>query len=144
MVSAAIIRKISGVTEWLNEKGGGNKWTPAGVDPATGEMNGLINLMDQNPSKIEHLITSYTGGLGRMGARIYRYCSSPDEERVVRDIPFINAFLTDVRKEINPNTEYYDIRQKYESLDYWARNNWKNGEIPPYYNSPEEANRAQQ
>ena len=135
---------ISGVTEWLNEKGGGNKWTPAGVDPATGEMNGLINLMDQNPSKIEHLITSYTGGLGRMGARIYRYCSSPDEERVVRDIPFINAFLTDVRKEINPNTEYYDIRQKYESLDYWARNNWKNGEIPPYYNSPEEANRAQQ
>ena len=135
---------ISGVTEWLNEKGGGNKWTPAGVDPATGEMNGLINLMDQNPSKIEHLITSYTGGLGRMGARIYRYCSSPDEERVVRDIPFINAFLTDVRKEINPNMEYYDIRQKYESLDYWARNNWKNGEIPPYYNSPEEANRAQQ
>lgn len=133
---------ISGVTEWLNEAGGGNQWTPAGFDPETGTINGLVNLMDQNPSKIEHLLTSYTGGLGRMGARIYRYVSSSDEERAVRDIPFINAFLTDVRKEINPNTEYYDIRDKYESLNYWFRKNQKEGTYPPFYHSDEEAQKA--
>ena len=133
---------ISGVTEWLNEVGGGNQWTPAGIDPETGNINGLVNLLDQNPSKIEHLLTSYTGGLGRMGARIYRYVSSPDEERAVRDIPFINAFLTDVRKEINPNTEYYDIRDKYESLNYWFRKHQKEGTYPPFYHSDEEAQKA--
>lgn len=133
---------ISGVTEWLNEVGGGNQWTPAGFDPETGTINGLVNLLDQNPSKIEHLLTSYTGGLGRMGARIYRYVSSPDEERAVRDIPFINAFLTDVRKEINPNTEYYDIRDKYESLNYWFRKHQKEGTYPPFYHSDEEAQKA--
>lgn len=133
---------ISGVTEWLNEVGGGNQWTPAGIDPEIGNINGLVNLLDQNPSKIEHLLTSYTGGLGRMGARIYRYVSSPDEERAVRDIPFINAFLTDVRKEINPNTEYYDIRDKYESLNYWFRKHQKEGTYPPFYHSDEEAQKA--
>ena len=77
-----------------------------------------------------------------MGARIYRYVSSPDEERAVRDIPFINAFLTDVRKEINPNTEYYDIRDKYESLNYWFRKHQKEGTYPPFYHSDEEAQKA--
>lgn len=134
--NANIISKT--VTKWLNELGGGNQWTPAGMRK-DGSINKLQNLLDISPSTLDHLAGSYTGGIGRMLLRTFDFITTDGDERTARNWPVFNRFYGEVRKEINPNTRYYDIRAKYQSRHDLFRNNAKNGVYPSYYNSEQEA-----
>lgn len=134
--NANIISKS--VTEWLNELGGGNPWTPAGRRK-DGSVNEWQNWLDISPSTLDHLAASYTGGLGRMLFRTFDFITTSGDERSARNWPVFNRFYGEVRKEINPSTRYYDLRSKYQSRHDLFRNNAKNGHYPPFYNSAQEA-----
>lgn len=127
--------------EWLNEQAGGSTTVPAGMN-AEGEINRWLNLFDINPSKAEHLFSSYGGGVGRLIVRTWRCIAEPGDERRASDIPFINAFLADVEQEENPNTRYYDTKEKLEMLNEVYRRSEREGSFPAYYRSAEEAQAA--
>ncbi|WP_300726190.1 LPD38 domain-containing protein [uncultured Rikenella sp.] len=129
------------VCEWLNEQGGGSTTVPAGMNEK-GEINRWLNLLDVNPSKAEHLLSSYAGGAGRLIVRTWRCIAEPEDERRASDIPFINAFMADVEQEENPNTRYYDTKEKLEMLNEVYRRSEREGGFPAYYGSAEEAQRA--
>lgn len=130
------------VCEWLNEQGGGSTTVPAGMNEK-GEINRWLNLLDVNPSKAEHLLSSYAGGAGRLIGRTWRCIAEPGDERRASDIPFINAFMADVEREENPNTRYYDTKEKLEMLNEVYRRSEREGGFPAYYGSAEEARAAQ-
>ncbi|MDE5944559.1 MAG: hypothetical protein K2G93_03115 [Rikenella sp.] len=127
--------------EWLNEQAGGSTTVPAGMN-AEGEINRWLNLLDVNPSKAEHLFSSYGGGVGRLIVRTWRCIAEPGDERRASDIPFINAFMADVEREENPNTRYYDTKEKLEMLNEVYRRSEREGSFPAYYRSEEEAQAA--
>lgn len=129
------------VCEWLNEQGGGSTTVPAGMNEK-GEINRWLNLLDVNPSKAEHLLSSYGGGSGRLIVRTWRCIAEPGDERRASDIPFINAFMADVEREENPNTRYYDTKEKLEMLNEVYRRSERGGGFPAYYRSAEEAQAA--
>ena len=134
--NANIISKS--VTKWMNELGGGNEWTPAGTRK-DGSVNPWLNALDISPSTLDHLAASYTGGIGRMLLRTFNFVTQSGDERSARNWPVFNRFYGEVRKEVNPNTRYYDIRAKYQSRHDLFRNNAKNGAYPSYYSSEQEA-----
>lgn len=129
------------VCEWLNELGGGSATVPAGMNDR-GEVNRWLNWLDINPSKMEHLFLGYTGGVGRLLVRTWRCIAEPGDELRANDIPFINAFVSEVERGENPSVRYYDLKEKLEMLDDVYRRSEREGGFPAYYPSQEEAQRA--
>ena len=74
--------------------------------------------------------------------RTWRCIAEPGDERRASDIPFINAFMADVEREENPNTRYYDTKEKLEMLNEVYRRSERGGGFPAYYRSAEEAQAA--
>lgn len=104
------------ISKWLNELGGGNAFTPAGISE-NGKRD-IRNLLDISPSTIEHIATSYTGGVGRIIHEAYITLTSSEKE--ARKIPVLNRFYGEAYPK-DPSKEYYDIKRNIE----WVDNNNK-------------------
>ena len=132
------------IAQWvsrnLNELGGGNENTPAGYyldDEGNLRRNWALSLLDISPSTLEHVWTSYTGGLGRELTRTVQFIAGPSEQREIRDIPVINRFFGEMRQGVGENSMYYDLRDQIETRTKLLKKNFKDGELPPYYDTPE-------
>ena len=124
----------------LNELGGGNENTPAGYyldDEGNLRRSWALSLLDISPSTLEHVWTSYTGGLGRELTRTVQFIAGPSEQREIRDIPVINRFFGEMRQGVGENSMYYDLRDQIETRTKLLKKNLKNDEVPPYYDTPE-------
>lgn len=128
------------VSRNLNELGGGNENTPAGYyldDEGNLRRSWALSLLDISPSTLEHVWTSYTGGLGRELTRTVQFIAGPSEQREIRDIPVINRFFGEMRQGVGENSMYYDLRDQIETRTKLLKKNFKDGELPPYYDTPE-------
>ena len=130
------------LSEALNRAGGGDESVPAGYaldKEGNLRVNRLLNLLDISPSTIEHIVTSYTGGLGREIVRGLDMAMTPAVEGELRDIPVINRFVGEMRRGMNENSRYYDIREqlnmRWQLLNKCGRRN----QTPPYYITPGDA-----
>ena len=129
-------------SEFLASLGGGDETTPAGMyldEEGNLRKNRIVNMLDVSPSTIEHLVTSYGGGVARFVLRTLDFILKRGEEREVRNWPVLNRFVGEARKGIDENTRYYDIRTQYNERWALLNKNLKRMKIPPYYGSPEEA-----
>lgn len=113
-------------SEFLNWLGGGNATTPAGVN-AEGRKN-ILNWLDVSPSTIEHIVTSYASGVGKLINETIVTLTSDKKE--VRKIPMINRFYGEVY-ENDPSKEYYDAKSSIE----WINRNIRNSEKLGFKNS---------
>ena len=76
---------------------------------------------DVNPAIVQHLIESYTGGMGKVINKMSRTISMlwDEEARELRNIPIASKFAQSVDEraiERRTNNEYYDLRGEYEKL----------------------------
>ncbi len=92
--------------ELLNNETGGNKYKP-----------GTINL---NPAIAEHLFEGYFGGMAKTVNQTAKTIGMiwNDDERVVRNVPIVNRFVSSSSDERNAysriNEEYYKYKNEYE------------------------------
>ena len=76
---------------------------------------------DINPAIVQHLIESYTGGMGKFISKTTRTISAlwDEDARELRNVPIINKFVQSVDEravERRNNNEYFDLREEYEEL----------------------------
>ena len=128
------------VSRNLNELAGGNENTPAGYyldDTGNLRRNWMLSLLDISPSTLEHVWTSYTGGLGRELTRTVQWIAGPSEQREIRDMPVINRFFGEMQQGSDEISMYYDLRDQIDTRLKLLKKNFKDGELPPYYDTPE-------
>jgi hypothetical protein len=81
-----------------------------------GELKYVPNLMDLNPSKIEHLINGYLGGTGKFAndfiTTFWQFVSM-DDAIDLNNAPFINSFIRNV-----PDAKWQVIRQYQSYQEY--------------------------
>jgi len=118
---------IRAVTDFVAKDIGG-RYGDLKVDIRDGKIKTLNYWLDWNPSKIEHLITSYTGGTGKALSDITTTLTQlavTDEEVDINNVPFINAFIRntpDEKWEII--SDWYDIKDiagDYKAVSDYAR-----------------------
>lgn len=106
-----------------------------------GELKYVPNLMDINPSKVEHFINGYLGGTGRFindgVTSLWQWAS---EEKVDwNNVPFFNSFIRNVPEEKWQVIRQYQDFQKYiEDADRYrskARSNYEREKLEKYYTS---------
>lgn len=125
--------KIANKTEW-NElepeykkvfKGANQMYVgfSKGLSDLTGGDDVKAGWLDMNPEMMEHLITSYTGGIGKTISNIVGGITNKSKGEDVRisSIPIVRRFAsgTDERTLDNYiNKRYFDLVEQYEKLDH--------------------------
>ena len=125
---------LKGITRGLNKLGGGNEYTPAGINEKNGEVDysGARQLFfDWNPSKIEHVLEYYLGGRGRFFNDVFKTAQAavmPDKDVKTYNIPVLKRLYTkpydgdawnDYREiQLNVNDYKYLIKQSQENRDF--------------------------
>lgn len=120
-------------TSWLNEVGGGNKNTPAGMN-ADGSTNTFQNWLDISPSTVQHVVAGYTGGVGKFVQNVLLMVNSwlPGGEKLEsKNIPIFNAFYGDVRPR-SYDSEFWELKSNIETLKAVNGKNIKDGTVPGY------------
>jgi hypothetical protein len=115
---------IKGLAQKVNELGGGNEYTPAGMSidkDGNVSYSGTKNFFfDWNPSKFEHLLEYYLGGRGRFFNDIYKTAQAAvSEEKDVQsyNIPvFKRLYMTPYKG--NVWNDYRAIEQSIEDYKY--------------------------
>lgn len=118
---------LKSFTKWLNELAGGNEVTPAGL--RSDGSKSMLNWLDISPSSLEHLLTSYTGGIGKEVNRTIHFIMDRGDERRVRNWPVLNRFYGE-SYQLPPSVRYNDIRAQYKFLDAIYSRNEKAGLTP--------------
>lgn len=125
------------IAKELNEWGGGNAATPAGVD-VNGE-KGILNWLDVSPGSIEHLLGSYSGGVGRIVSDIAALIGGDTE---VRRMPIVDRFVGEPYEK-RPSSDYYTLKGQIEFRDRNNRKTVANGEPSAIYSEEEFEQKAQ-
>lgn len=87
----------------------------------TNEAGRLVGGIDINPAISQHLIESYTGGMGKAISKTSRTISAlwDEDARELRNVPIVSKFLQNVDEravERRDNNKYFDFREEYEDL----------------------------
>lgn len=111
---------------WLNA---GNEYKAIGVN-ADGSINPFINWFDINPSNMQYLFEQYLGGVGTFLSRIEKTGMqlAQQEEMAIRDWPFLNRFVGEMR-EPNPSPLFYDDKENADRMNAIYRRRLKAGDI---------------
>jgi hypothetical protein len=128
---------IKAVTDFLSKDLGG-KYGDLKVDIKDDKVKKLNYWLDWNPSKIEHILTSYTGGTGKVlsdATTTLTQLALSGEEVDINNIPFINSFIRSTpEKKWNIVREYYDLREMTSDIDAVRRAAKKNEDYEKYRN----------
>ncbi|WP_163321694.1 LPD5 domain-containing protein [Draconibacterium mangrovi] len=117
---------IKMITDFLARDIGG-RYGNLKFDVKDGKVKDLNWWLDWNPSKIEHIITSYLGGSGKavsdMVTTLVQLFSS-EEEVDIDNVPFINAFIRNTPDSkwsvIGKYYDYRDISEKFGAVEDYA------------------------
>jgi hypothetical protein len=125
---------IKFITDSLFELGGGETDRKTYRDPKTGEQKRVPYLMDINPSKIEHLIKSYTGGTGAFVADLgTTLINATKNEYDIDDMPYVNSFIRNYpAKHWDIIGDYYDEKEKDSKWTDLANSYKKKGDMEVY------------
>jgi hypothetical protein len=111
---------IKAFTDFLADDIGG-KYGNLKIDFKDGKIKDLNYFLDRNPSKIEHLVTSYFGGAGKVATDMVTTLSQlamADEEVDINNIPLFNSFIRNTPDEKwEVIDKYYDLKESVTSLD---------------------------
>jgi len=120
---------LKAVTDFLSKDIGG-KYGDLKVDVRDGKIKRLNYLLDWNPSKIEHLVSSYLGGAGKVMSDFTTtmlQLLSSNEEVNINNIPFVNSFVRNTPdKKWKVIEKYYDIKalsQNFGAVENYAKRN---------------------
>ena len=136
-------RYLTIATRNLNKFMGGDEYRKARwrIDPETGELKdqGWRNLFDINPSKLEHILEGYTGGVGTELNNVVKTITSavekaqgvPGAEVYSRNIPVLRRLYRQASKG-NTSREYYEYKEMIGTYTYLI-NKYRNvGMEEPY------------
>lgn len=125
---------MKGITSKINELGGGNEYTPAGLNIKS---DGQIDfsgtrkfLFDWNPSKAEHLLEYYLGGRGRFFNDIFKTTQaaiSSEKEVMSYNIPIFKRLYTKPYSGLHWN-DYREIQTEVEDFNYLLKESEKRGD----------------
>ena len=102
-------------------------------------------MMDLNPSKIEHLIKSYTGGTGAFVTDLGTTLMNATENKYdVDDMPYINSFVRNYpAKHWDVIGDYYDEKEKDTKWRDLANSYKKKGDMEAYLDMSEDINKLE-
>ena len=135
-----------------NRVGGGTDYSPANIDPNTGEYKVAHSIFNLNPSSIEYFGEYYLGGTGRFVNQTYktieaavRYALADDDRRQdidfdSRNIPIYNRFVTTPRKSMEYYRQYWILSDEMKTRTFYRnqarREGDPNGILRTYYEGP--------
>ncbi len=129
-----------GANKWLvklselsNKLGGGNEYRPASVSLKDGKIdtNWVGQALDWNPSKVEHVIEHFGGGMLTFLNNTYKLGShlvgqNPDFES--KNIPIARRFYREAKPK-SMASQYYEIKKDVEEYKYYLNKNRQNGNM---------------
>ena len=128
-------------TDMLFKAGGGEGKLKFKIDE-NGKLKYVPNLMDVNPSKIEHIVTGYTGGVGRVSSDIITsivQMVSQEQPMDLDNIPFVNSFIRNVPEEkwqvLDKYNELKEALNDADTFRRFANASMDRESIERYYNS---------
>jgi hypothetical protein len=87
-----------------------NSWFEGGNEYRAGEFFGLD--VSVSPEALEHLFTSYLGGLSKMGSNAIKLTTKPWEDTGWSTVPVIRRFYTDSSPIWSDRAAYYEAREE--------------------------------
>jgi hypothetical protein len=126
---------VKALTDFLSKDVGG-KYGNLKYDVRDGQVKELNWWLDWNPSKLEHLVSSYAGGTGKVLTDLSTtmvQLAVPEQEVDINNIPFVNSFIRNVPEEKWAIVgEYYDLKELVGNVEAVRGYAKKNRDIEKY------------
>jgi len=127
-------KNVNSVAKWFTDRvyelGGGDTDLYVKTTLKDGKLNHISSFADFNPSKLEHLVTYYTGGRGKFFNDVFKTSSSLIEDMANKvkgngieqkfewaDVPIVSR-LNRTGYGKNIYKEYYKMKDEIEAYDY--------------------------